>query len=330
MSRFRLPTRKALSAAKDFAFVIFDEVARSWGTLTEQVISTSNPKAVWATSWPAGSPYDKPSFCTLASVEGACEGPALLLLGQAEMIALTGLLLRTPKPELAQRVQRLSFGDLFLDGARELCNQMCGAAAGGVRGIVKKDISIVQTRSWAEKVFAPAKNAELSVLAPPFLEMRSTFSIPGCDASPVILVIPEGVTEAWLRGATSEEPFYTAAGKALLVFPRHQDPAALGEALEEVHVIWRAVDSLDAAIRSITADPPNVALVHSEMHEPEASEILSTLRADPRARNVVLLGCGSVSDRQSLVRILSAGAADFLIPPYSPERIQERVVRRMH
>ncbi|GAA3167306.1 chemotaxis response regulator CheY [Planomonospora alba] len=75
-----------------------------------------------------------------------------------------------------------------------------------------------------------------------------------------------------------------------------------------------------------TADPvPQVALIDWNMPEMNGLEFVTAVRADERFRQMTLMMVTTESEHGQIVRALAAGAHEYVIKPFTPEAIAEKL-----
>ncbi|WP_127783050.1 response regulator [Rhodococcus sp. X156] len=90
--------------------------------------------------------------------------------------------------------------------------------------------------------------------------------------------------------------------------------------------VSEAVDGRDALERLAAADPvPDVALVDWNMPEMNGLELIQALRADPRYAAMTLLMVTTESEQSQVVRALAAGAHEYLVKPFTPDALAEKL-----
>lgn len=72
-------------------------------------------------------------------------------------------------------------------------------------------------------------------------------------------------------------------------------------------------------------DVPDVALVDWNMPEMNGLEFIQAVRADPRYSRLTLLMVTTESEQSQIVRALAAGAHEYLIKPFTPEAVAEKL-----
>ncbi|MGO9203362.1 MAG: response regulator [Limisphaerales bacterium] len=72
---------------------------------------------------------------------------------------------------------------------------------------------------------------------------------------------------------------------------------------------------------------PDLILLDNDMPVMDGTEMLSRLKASPETRNIPVLMLTGNSQRDSVMRILRLGVKDYLVKPFTPERMLERVSR---
>lgn len=95
---------------------------------------------------------------------------------------------------------------------------------------------------------------------------------------------------------------------------------ALGFSVVEAGNGVEAVSLLAAA-----EEVPDLALVDWNMPEMNGLEFITTVRADPRLRFMTLMMVTTESEQSQIVRALAAGAHEYVIKPFSPSLIGEKL-----
>lgn len=81
-----------------------------------------------------------------------------------------------------------------------------------------------------------------------------------------------------------------------------------------------ALDKLDA-----TGTVPDVALIDWNMPEMNGLEFIQTVRSDERYSRLTLLMVTTESEQSQIVRALAAGAHEYLIKPFTPDAVAEKL-----
>lgn len=81
-----------------------------------------------------------------------------------------------------------------------------------------------------------------------------------------------------------------------------------------------ALDKMEAA-----GHPFDVALVDWNMPEMNGLEFIQAVRADPRYSRLSLLMVTTESEQSQVVRALAAGAHEYLIKPFTPDAVAEKL-----
>jgi two-component system chemotaxis response regulator CheY len=72
-------------------------------------------------------------------------------------------------------------------------------------------------------------------------------------------------------------------------------------------------------------DPPELALIDWNMPEMNGLEFVTAVRADPKYRTMTLMMVTTESERSQIVRALAAGAHEYVIKPFTPDAIEEKL-----
>jgi two-component system chemotaxis response regulator CheY len=80
------------------------------------------------------------------------------------------------------------------------------------------------------------------------------------------------------------------------------------------------------ALDSIEHGPlPSVCLVDWNMPVMNGLEFITAVRATPGYRNITLMMVTTESEHSQIVRALAAGAHEYVIKPFAPETIEEKL-----
>lgn len=87
-----------------------------------------------------------------------------------------------------------------------------------------------------------------------------------------------------------------------------------------------AKDGRDALDKLESADYDfDVALIDWNMPEMNGLEFIQTVRDDPRYKRLTLLMVTTESEQSQMVRALAAGAHEYLIKPFTPDAVSEKL-----
>ena len=87
-----------------------------------------------------------------------------------------------------------------------------------------------------------------------------------------------------------------------------------------------AVNGRDALDKLANLDyVPDVALIDWNMPEMDGLTFVQTVRNDPRFRRMSLLMVTTESEQSQIVRALAAGAHEYLIKPFTPDAVAEKL-----
>jgi two-component system chemotaxis response regulator CheY len=90
--------------------------------------------------------------------------------------------------------------------------------------------------------------------------------------------------------------------------------------------VTQAVHGRDALDKMQAAGHPfDVALIDWNMPEMNGLEFIQTVRADPRYSRLTLLMVTTESEQSQVVRALAAGAHEYLIKPFTPDAVAEKL-----
>jgi two-component system, chemotaxis family, chemotaxis protein CheY len=81
-----------------------------------------------------------------------------------------------------------------------------------------------------------------------------------------------------------------------------------------------ALDKLETLVTT-----PELALVDWNMPEMNGLEFITAVRRDPRYKSMTLMMVTTESEQGQIVRALAAGAHEYVIKPFTPEAIVEKL-----
>jgi two-component system, chemotaxis family, chemotaxis protein CheY len=82
------------------------------------------------------------------------------------------------------------------------------------------------------------------------------------------------------------------------------------------------------AVDYLRANPnimPDVALIDWNMPEMNGLEFVVTVRSEPRLRQMTLMMVTTESEQSQIVRALAAGAHEYVIKPFTPDAIFDKL-----
>jgi two-component system chemotaxis response regulator CheY len=90
--------------------------------------------------------------------------------------------------------------------------------------------------------------------------------------------------------------------------------------------VWEAGNGREALDLLAANDAvPEVALVDWNMPEMNGLEFVTAVRAEPRYRSMSLMMVTTEGEQSQIVRALAAGAHEYVIKPFTPDAIEEKL-----
>ena len=86
-----------------------------------------------------------------------------------------------------------------------------------------------------------------------------------------------------------------------------------------------AMEYLESNVMNAEDVPPILALVDWNMPEMNGLEFVTKVRDEPRLRGVTLMMVTTESEQNQIVRALAAGAHEYVIKPFTPDAIVEKL-----
>jgi len=100
--------------------------------------------------------------------------------------------------------------------------------------------------------------------------------------------------------------------------------AQLGFEVVEAANGKEAMDYLTTTLAGGT-EIPGLALVDWNMPEMNGLEFVTAVRAEPRLRSMTLMMVTTESEQSQIVRALAAGAHEYVIKPFTPDAIIDKL-----
>lgn len=86
-----------------------------------------------------------------------------------------------------------------------------------------------------------------------------------------------------------------------------------------------AVNGKEALTRLEVGRRPDLTLVDWNMPEMNGYEFIRAVRADARWRDMPIMMVTTETEMEQVVRALAAGANEYLMKPFTPEMVQEKL-----
>jgi len=88
---------------------------------------------------------------------------------------------------------------------------------------------------------------------------------------------------------------------------------------------WEMAENGREALEKLRSEPFDLVLLDIMMPEMSGYEVLEHMQQEPALRNVPVIVVSAVNDRQSVVRCIELGAADYLFKPFDRVLLRARV-----
>jgi two-component system chemotaxis response regulator CheY len=90
--------------------------------------------------------------------------------------------------------------------------------------------------------------------------------------------------------------------------------------------VWQAGNGREALdLLEATETVPELALVDWNMPEMNGLEFVTAVRADPKYRTMTIMMVTTEGEQSQIVRALAAGAHEYVIKPFTPDAIEEKL-----
>jgi two-component system, chemotaxis family, chemotaxis protein CheY len=86
-----------------------------------------------------------------------------------------------------------------------------------------------------------------------------------------------------------------------------------------------AMEYLTNTVLNGDGEVPGLALVDWNMPEMNGLEFVTALRAEPRMRSMTIMMVTTESEQSQIVRALAAGAHEYVIKPFTPDAIMDKL-----
>ncbi|MBI3550644.1 MAG: response regulator [Elusimicrobia bacterium] len=112
----------------------------------------------------------------------------------------------------------------------------------------------------------------------------------------------------------------------VLVIEDHPATRALVKMIleSEGYAVTLAIDG-ESGVQMAVSEPPNLIVVDIMMPNMSGWDVIKTLRADRRCRNVPILVCTVKDTPVDLDMSRNLGAGDHLVKPFEPKILREKV-----
>ncbi|MFI5911165.1 response regulator [Dactylosporangium sp. NPDC051541] len=101
--------------------------------------------------------------------------------------------------------------------------------------------------------------------------------------------------------------------------------AQLGFDVVEAGNGQEAMDYLKTNVLDGDGEIPGLALVDWNMPEMNGLEFVTAVRAEPRLRGMTLMMVTTESEQSQIVRALASGAHEYVIKPFTPDAIIDKL-----
>jgi len=101
--------------------------------------------------------------------------------------------------------------------------------------------------------------------------------------------------------------------------------AQLGFDVVEAGNGQEAMDYLTSNVLEGDGEVPGLALVDWNMPEMNGLEFVTAVRAEPRLRGMTLMMVTTESEQSQIVRALASGAHEYVIKPFTPDAIIDKL-----
>jgi two-component system chemotaxis response regulator CheY len=89
--------------------------------------------------------------------------------------------------------------------------------------------------------------------------------------------------------------------------------------------VIQAVNGKDALAKLQDVERPDIALVDWNMPEMNGYDFIRSVRADQRWRDMPLMMVTTETEMEQVVRALAAGANEYLMKPFTPEMVHQKL-----
>jgi len=89
--------------------------------------------------------------------------------------------------------------------------------------------------------------------------------------------------------------------------------------------VMSAANGKEALDKLVTSECPALTLVDWNMPEMNGYQFIRAVRADARWRDMPIMMVTTETEMEQVVRALAAGANEYLMKPFTPEMVQEKL-----
>jgi DNA-binding response OmpR family regulator len=98
--------------------------------------------------------------------------------------------------------------------------------------------------------------------------------------------------------------------------------SALVRELSRYQYVVRSAGTALAALREVAADPPDIVVLDLGLPDLDGAQVLRMLRGE---HDIPVIIASGRQDDAEVVRLLRAGADDYLVKPFSADQLEARV-----
>jgi two-component system chemotaxis response regulator CheY len=69
----------------------------------------------------------------------------------------------------------------------------------------------------------------------------------------------------------------------------------------------------------------NLVMLDMNMPEMGGLDVLKAVRADPDSKNIPIVMCTSVADKEQVMEAIKSGASNYVVKPFTPDDLQKKV-----
>lgn len=252
---------------------------------------------------------------------GFYQGNICTILKLSDVIKISSVLLGSEDKEIQEKVEKGELDADGTDGIMEFSRQYSSIIESALRNKLPKEVQVkLSTCTTIDK--DNASEALKDIISNEYINLKSLLLIKGFDTEEYNMLFP----------IESVEEFFGEA-----IHEKNTNVLVTDDSLTDVRVIskyltntsFHVIPAHDAKQAFAILQKEKIHLIIQDLIMPEQSgiEICKKIKKTPYTRGIPLIMISSHPTQEAVVESLQAGARDFLVKPFSKEKLLQRISR---
>lgn len=341
------PSKKSCVFRDSICKTQFKVISADLETLLSRKMAVGNPLGTPVHASHLGELLQGKIHLTWASISGSYGGPLLLLNHLPDAIVMSGCLMGLPPEEVRLRVLDEENDPTLDEVFQEITNVLCGSLAKGWRQITQKDVSV--TKRKMELIdFAKRGAVDFGLADAQYVLLQGDVALDEFGCSCFLILIPMDFALKLNATATDspEQDLRLFFESAVLATAETRDTKNIGKTVLVVDDSSNIRSALEfflknAGYQVLTAeDGPraldiakrhhiDVVLLDVMMPEMDGFSVLATFRRIPGKKDVPVLFCTAVGEKDTVVRAIRMQCHDYIVKPFTKRIVLDKVARAL-